>query len=142
MELQALTKGELLGYPLDAIPPSRDSSLETLVLPPSPRDNDNDDDEVRAHARARAHLGSANGRTYSLTRAGPQVHEAVLGELLDSQADWPSHPRCTARPPHAHRRVPQLLLRMPSMPSTRLFNTLDRQYLGTKQRLLQAYLQY
>jgi hypothetical protein len=38
--------------------------------------------------------------------------------------------------------VPQLLLRMPSMPSTRLFNTLDRQYLGTKQRLLQAYLQY
>ena len=103
MELQALTKGELLGYPLDAIPPSRDSSLETLVLPPSPRDNDNDDDEVRAHARARAHLGSANGRTYSLTRAGPQVHEAVLGELLDSQADWPSHPRCTARPPHAHR---------------------------------------
>ena len=37
--------------------------------------------------------------------------------------------------------VPQLMLRMPSMPSTRLFNTLDRQYLGTKQRLLQAYLQ-
>lgn len=71
VELQALTKGELLGYPLDAIPPSRDSSLETLVLPPSPRDNDNDDDEV---------------------------HEAVLGELLDSQADWPSHPRSPPPP--------------------------------------------
>ena len=36
----------------------------------------------------------------------------------------------------------QLLLRMPVMPATRLFNTLDRQYLGTKQRLLQAYLQF
>ena len=50
VELQDLTKGELLGYPLDGmprlgIPPSRDSSLETLVLP-SPRDDD-DDDEVR-----------------------------------------------------------------------------------------------
>jgi len=38
--------------------------------------------------------------------------------------------------------VLQLLLRMPVMPATRLFNTLDRQYLGTKQRLLQAHLQF
>ena len=45
VELQDLTKGELLSYPLDAIPPSRDASLETLVLPSSPRDND--DDEAR-----------------------------------------------------------------------------------------------
>ena len=105
VELQDLTKGELLSYPLDAIPPSRDASLETLVLPASPRDND--DDEALAHARARAHLGSASGRTDSLpcaaSCAASQVHEAVLGELLKVQADWTSCPRCAACPPHAHR---------------------------------------
>ena len=48
------------------------------------------------------------------------------------------HAACT---PRVHWSVPQLLLQLPSVPPTRLFNTLDRQYLGTKQRLLQQYLQ-
>ena len=68
----------------------------------------------------------------------PQVDRHRLHAACPPHA----HRMPTACPPHAHRPVPQLLLRMPSMPSTRLFNTLDRQYLGTKQRLLQAYLQY
>ena len=61
-----------------------------------------------------------------------------------SHAHRPPPARRTPTVPHtdAHGAVLQLLLRMPVMPATRLFNTLDRQYLGTKQRLLQAHLQY
>jgi len=93
VELQDLTKGELLGYPLDGypgrvdgIPPSRDSSLETLVLP-SPRDDDDDD----------------------------EVHDADLGELLEAQVDWASRPRSPPPPQfdeaflHKHARWQEAL---------------------------------
>jgi len=67
---------------------------------------------------------------------GAQVHAVRGGEKVATTHRY-SHFQAMYK-----RLIPHIpVALMPAFPTTRLFNTLDPQYLGSKQRLLQTFLQ-